>query len=115
MSHEKILILDLGSQYTQLIARRIREQGVFSEIVRYDISADEVRRHAPTGLVLSGGPASVYQEQAPTLDAGIPALDLPMLGLSLASSFFSRGSFSALASSSLILLFATEWAVTSPA
>jgi len=80
-AHEKILILDLGSQYTQLIARRIREEGVFSEIVRYDLSADEVRRRAPKGLVLSGGPASVYEESSPDVDPGLFDVGVPVLGI----------------------------------
>ncbi len=80
-THEKILILDLGSQYTQLIARRIREQGVFSEIVPFSISAEEVRARAPKGLVLSGGPASVYQERAPRIDPGLLDVGAPVLGI----------------------------------
>ena len=58
-AHSKILILDFGSQYTQVIARRIRECQVYSEIVRYDISANEIEQRRPNGIVLSGGPASV--------------------------------------------------------
>ena len=80
-THERILILDLGSQYTQLIARRVRELGVFSEIVRFDIPLEEVRRKAPRGLILSGGPASVYEHQAPTVDPGLFDLGLPVLGI----------------------------------
>jgi GMP synthase (glutamine-hydrolysing) len=80
-AHEKVLILDLGSQYTQLIARRVRELGVYSEIVRFDISADELRRRAPKGLVLSGGPASVYEHQAPKVDPKLFDLGIPTLGI----------------------------------
>ncbi|RMG07044.1 MAG: glutamine-hydrolyzing GMP synthase [Planctomycetota bacterium] len=81
MAHETILILDLGSQYTQLIARRVRELDVFSEIVRYDISADELRRRAPKGIILSGGPASVYEHQSPRVDGRLFELGVPVLGI----------------------------------
>ncbi|MEG0968100.1 MAG: GMP synthase (glutamine-hydrolyzing), partial [Pseudomonas sp.] len=67
----RILILDFGSQYTQLIARRVRDLGVYSEIVPCDITAEEVRAENPAALILSGGPASVYAEDAPSIDAGI--------------------------------------------
>ena len=80
-THERILILDLGSQYTQLIARRVRELGVFSEIVRFDLPLEEIRRRAPRGLILSGGPASVYEHKAPTVDPGLFDLGVPVLGI----------------------------------
>ena len=78
---DSVLILDFGSQYTQLIARRVREARVFSEIVPHDISADEIRRRALRGLILSGGPASVYQEGAPRPDPRLFELGLPILGI----------------------------------
>ena len=78
---DSILILDFGSQYTQLIARRVREAHVFSEIVPHDISLEEIRRRAPSGLILSGGPASVYHNGAPRPDPGIFELGLPVLGI----------------------------------
>ncbi|MEZ6184568.1 MAG: glutamine-hydrolyzing GMP synthase [Planctomycetota bacterium] len=81
MNHEEILILDLGSQYTQLIARRVREIGVFSEILRHDTSAAELRARAPKGLVLSGGPSSVYDHEAPTVDPELFELGIPVLGI----------------------------------
>ena len=80
-AHSKILILDFGSQYTQVIARRIRECQVYSEIVRFDISATEVDALKPNGIILSGGPASVYEEGAPQLDPGIFSLGIPVLGI----------------------------------
>ncbi len=80
-AHSKILILDFGSQYTQVIARRIRECQVYSEIVRFDIPAAEVAASKPNGIILSGGPASVYDEGAPQLDPAIFALGLPVLGI----------------------------------
>jgi GMP synthase (glutamine-hydrolysing) len=81
MGHEKILILDLGSQYTQLIARRVREQGVYSEIVPHDIPAARVREMAPRGMILSGGPSSVYEDHAPTIDEAVLDLEIPVLGI----------------------------------
>jgi GMP synthase (glutamine-hydrolysing) len=76
-----IAILDFGSQYTQLIARRIRELGVYSEIVRYDLTAERLRARRPDGVILSGGPASVFDEQAPLPDPHIFELGVPVLGI----------------------------------
>ncbi len=78
---ELILILDFGSQYGQLIARRVREQNVFCQIVRHDINADRVRQLKPRGLILSGGPASVYEKGAPRCDPHIFELGIPVLGI----------------------------------
>lgn len=78
---QTVLILDFGSQYTQLIARRVREARVYSEIVRPDISAEEVKRKGPKALILSGGPASVYASDAPRMDQALLDLDLPVLGI----------------------------------
>jgi GMP synthase (glutamine-hydrolysing) len=80
-AHSRILILDFGSQYTQVIARRIRECQVYSEIVRFNIPAEEVAALQPKGIVLSGGPASVYDERAPQLDPKIFELGIPVLGI----------------------------------
>src|SRR5213594_3335769 len=80
-THSKILILDFGSQYTQVIARRIRELQVYSEIVPFDISAKEIVDLAPNGIILSGGPASVYDKGAPQIDAEIFSLGIPVLGI----------------------------------
>jgi GMP synthase (glutamine-hydrolysing) len=77
----KILILDFGSQYTQVIARRVRECQVYSEIVRFDISAREIAASGARGLILSGGPASVYARNAPHPDRAIFTLDIPILGI----------------------------------
>lgn len=76
-----ILILDFGSQYTQLIARRIRENKVFSRIVPYNISMDEIRKQNPKGLIFSGGPLSVYDHGAPLPNPEIFKLGLPILGI----------------------------------
>ena len=78
---ERVLVLDFGSQYAQLIARRIREQHVYCEIVRHDVSAERIRELAPRGIVLSGGPSSVYETGAPRCDAGIFSLGIPVLGI----------------------------------
>ncbi len=78
---ERILVLDFGSQYTQLIARRIRELGVFSEIVRHNYTREELSARQPIGLVLSGGPASVYDNGAPLLDPSVLDWDIPILGI----------------------------------
>ena len=80
-THSKILILDFGSQYTQVIARRIRECQVYSEIIRFDTPAAEVAALNPKGIILSGGPASVYDKGAPQIDPDIFSLGVPMLGI----------------------------------
>ena len=76
-----VLVVDFGAQYAQLIARRVREAHVHSEIVARDISADEIRRRQPIGLILSGGPASVYAEDAYRIDTEIFDLGIPILGI----------------------------------
>ena len=80
-AHSKVLILDFGSQYTQVIARRIRELQVYSEIVRFDTPAAEIAKLKSKGLILSGGPASVYDKDAPHLDPEIFSLGIPVLGI----------------------------------
>ena len=78
---QRIVILDYGSQYTQLIARRIREQQVFSEIIRFDTPAAKLRENMPQGIILSGGPNSVFEEGAPGIDPEIFNLGVPVLGV----------------------------------
>ncbi|MBM7116357.1 glutamine-hydrolyzing GMP synthase [Archangium primigenium] len=78
---EKILILDFGSQYTQLIARRVRELGVYCEIHRPDLPAEDIRRYAPRGIILSGGPASVEAEGSPRCDPFVFDAGVPVLGI----------------------------------
>jgi GMP synthase (glutamine-hydrolysing) len=78
---EAVLVLDFGSQYTQLIARRIRELGVYSEIHPYNISIDHIRRLNPIGIILSGGPSSVYDKGAPRSTKEIYDLGVPVLGI----------------------------------
>ena len=79
-SDQKVIVVDFGAQYGQLIARRVRDLHVYSEIVPCDVTADEVRAIAPAAIILSGGPASVYADDAPSLDAGIFELGIPVLG-----------------------------------
>jgi len=79
--NEQIVILDFGSQYTQVIARRIRECSVYSTILRYDTPAKEIAALKPSGIILSGGPSSVYAEDAPLPAKGIFELGVPMLGI----------------------------------
>ncbi len=78
---ESVLVLDFGAQYAQLIARRVREAHVHSEIVPRDITAEEIKRRRPTGLIFSGGPASVYAKDAYRIDPEILSLGIPVLGL----------------------------------
>jgi len=78
---EQIIILDFGSQYTQVIARRIRECQVFSQILRYDTTASKLAELKPSGIILSGGPCSVYDKKAPHCDTGIWKLGVPILGI----------------------------------
>ncbi|MGZ5487170.1 MAG: glutamine-hydrolyzing GMP synthase, partial [Candidatus Aminicenantales bacterium] len=78
---QKVLILDFGSQYTQLIARKIRELGVYSEILPFATPLAEIRKASPSALVLSGGPQSVYGKRAPHPDKGIFDLGVPILGI----------------------------------
>ena len=78
---QRVLVLDFGSQYAQLIARRVREQNVYCELVRHDISAERLAELAPMGLILSGGPASVYVEGAPKCDPELFKLGIPILGI----------------------------------
>ena len=68
---ERVLVLDFGGQTAQLIARRVREQNVFCQMVRHDLSAERIRELNPKGLILSGGPASVYDEKSPLPDPAI--------------------------------------------
>lgn len=80
-NEETILILDFYGQYNQLIARRVRECHVYSEIVPYDISIEEIKRRNPKGIIFTGGPSSVYGENAPMCDKEIFNLGIPVLGI----------------------------------
>ena len=78
---DTILVLDFGSQYTQLIARRIRELNVFSEILPWDISVDRIKSLNPKGVILSGGPESVTESNTPRIPKTIFELEVPVLGI----------------------------------
>ncbi|MBX3413700.1 MAG: glutamine-hydrolyzing GMP synthase [Pirellulales bacterium] len=81
IAQERVLVLDFGSQYAQLIARRVREQHVYCEIVRHTITAERIGELAPIGIILSGGPSSVYAAGAPKCDPAIFRLGIPVLGI----------------------------------
>ncbi len=87
---QSIVILDFGSQYTQLIARRIREQNVFSAVLPCTASIAEIQAYNPIGIVLSGGPCSVYDADAPPADAKVLALDVPVLGICYGLQFITH-------------------------
>jgi len=78
---DKILILDFGSQYTQLIARRVRECQIYSEIHPYDIPIDKIKSLSPRGIILSGGPPSVYVKEAPVCDPAVHKMGIPIFGI----------------------------------
>jgi GMP synthase (glutamine-hydrolysing) len=80
-AQEEVLVLDFGGQYSQLIARRVRECGVFSELLPHTVALEEIKRRAPRGLILSGGPASVYADGAPKLRTELLELGIPVLGI----------------------------------
>ena len=81
MRRDTIVVLDFGSQYTQLIARRIREQQIYCEIQPYTLSLNELKNIEPKGIILSGGPASVYEDNAPLIEASVFNLGIPILGI----------------------------------
>ncbi len=81
MERDAIVVLDFGSQYTQLIARRIREQQVYCEIQPYTLPLSDIEKMSPKGIILSGGPASVYEENAPKIDEDLLTLGIPVLGI----------------------------------
>ena len=79
--NELILILDFGGQYNQLIARRVRECNVYSEVVPFDIPIEKIKEKNPKGIIFTGGPASVYGENSPKCDEKIFTLGIPVLGI----------------------------------
>ena len=85
-----VLVVDFGAQYAQLIARRVREAHVFSEIVRHDITAAEIAAKNPAGIIFSGGPASVHVEGAPSIDPGVYDLGVPILGICYGAQLLAR-------------------------
>jgi GMP synthase (glutamine-hydrolysing) len=87
---DEVVVLDYGGQYSQLIARRVRECGVFSELLPHHVGAEEVERRRPRGVILSGGPASVYAEGAPPLDRRLLELGVPVLGICYGMQLLAR-------------------------
>jgi GMP synthase (glutamine-hydrolysing) len=87
---DEVVVLDYGGQYSQLIARRVRECGVFSELLPHHVGAEEVARRRPKGLILSGGPASVYADGAPRLDPELLKLGIPVLGICYGMQLLAR-------------------------
>src|SRR6187397_206837 len=81
VSHQTIVVLDFGSQFTQLIARRLRELSIYSEILPFDTSVAEIRRRNPVGVILSGGPKSVSDPGAPHCDVAVYGIGVPVLGI----------------------------------
>jgi GMP synthase (glutamine-hydrolysing) len=89
-STDEVVVLDYGGQYSQLIARRVRECGVYSELLPHHVGAEEVRRRRPKGLILSGGPASVYADGAPRLEPELLELGVPVLGICYGMQLIAR-------------------------
>lgn len=81
MKHEKVLVLDFGGQYNQLIARRVRELGVYCDLLPFDMSIEKIKEYAPIGIIFTGGPNSVYEAGAPDVPAEIFSLGIPVLGI----------------------------------
>ena len=81
VTHQTIVVLDFGSQFTQLIARRLRELSVYSEILPFNTPLEEIRARQPVGIVLSGGPRSVSEDSAPRCETGVFAAGVPVLGI----------------------------------
>lgn len=81
MNHQKVLVLDFGGQYNQLIARRVREQGVFCDLKPSEMTLEEIKEYNPIGIIFTGGPNSVYEEGSPKIDKRVFELGIPVLGL----------------------------------
>ena len=79
MDTQSIVVLDFGAQYSQLIARRVREQNVFSAVLPCNSKIEEIQKYSPVGIILSGGPSSVYDKDAPGADSRVFELGLPVL------------------------------------
>ncbi|WP_439591748.1 glutamine-hydrolyzing GMP synthase [Microbacterium sp.] len=111
-SQRPVLVVDFGAQYAQLIARRVREAGVYSEIVPHTASAAEIAAKNPVGIILSGGPSSVYEEGAPALDAGVFDLGVPTLGICYGFQVMAQALGGEVANTGLREYGATDAAVT---
>ena len=89
---DTVLVVDFGAQYAQLIARRVREAHVYSEIVPRDMPVTEMLARRPAGIIFSGGPASVHVEGAPSIDPAVYAADVPVLGICYGASSWPSSS-----------------------
>ncbi len=112
--HELVLVVDFGAQYAQLIARRVREAQVYSEIVPFSITAAEVAARRPKAIVLSGGPSSVYAEGAPQLDVGVFELGIPVLGICYGFQAMAQALGGTVSRTGLSEFGRTELTVTAP-
>lgn len=110
--HRPVLVVDFGAQYAQLIARRVREAHVYSEVVPHTITAAEVAERQPLAIILSGGPSSVYESGSPSLDPGIVALGIPVLGICYGFQVMAQQLGGAVANTGLREYGATEAHVT---
>ena len=81
MQHQRVLVLDFGGQYNQLIARRVRDLKVYCDLKPCDMTVEDIREYAPIGIIFTGGPNSVYGEDAPHVSAEIFTLGIPVLGI----------------------------------
>jgi GMP synthase (glutamine-hydrolysing) len=111
-SQRPVLVVDFGAQYAQLIARRVREAGVYSEIVPHTATAAEIAARNPVGLILSGGPSSVYEPGAPVLDPAVFELDVPTLGICYGFQVMAQALGGEVANTGLREYGATDAAVT---
>ncbi|MGL5207323.1 MAG: glutamine-hydrolyzing GMP synthase [Acidaminococcaceae bacterium] len=90
MQHELILVIDFGGQYNQLIARRVRECGVYCEIIPYNYTLEQIKAKNPKGIIFTGGPNSVYAEETPKVDAGVFEMGIPVLGICYGHQFMAH-------------------------
>ena len=90
MNHEMIVVLDFGGQYNLLIARRVREQGVYCEILPYTTPVEEIKKKNPKGIIFTGGPNSVYEKGAPVCDKEIFDIGVPILGICYGSQLIAH-------------------------
>ncbi len=91
MSHQMVLVLDFGGQYNQLIARRVRECGVYCEVHPYKLPLEEIKKKAPIGIIFTGGPSSVYGKEAPQVDKALYELGIPVLGICYGQQLMAHG------------------------
>ena len=91
MNHEKVLVIDFGGQYNQLIARRVREHKIYCEVKSYKTPIEEIRAMNPKGIIFTGGPKSVYLDNSPRMDKEIFELGVPILGICYGAQFLVYG------------------------